>query len=121
MLEWLTLPQMVMAAAGALNHAGRLFSTIEVNEGQMRANLDQSNGQTLAEAAVFALSAHMPKPEAQELVKQACTESRRTRVHVVDILIREVDVPIDWEKLKDPGRYTGMAGGQGIDGSSTGE
>ena len=109
MLEWLTLPQMIMAAAGALRHAGRLFAAIEVNAGRMRANFDQSNGQTLAEAAVFALSAHMPKPDAQDTVKQACDESRRTREHVIDILARKVNSPIDWKKLKDPGRYTGMA------------
>ena len=117
MLEWLTLPQMVMAAAGALNHAVRLFATIDVNDAQMRANLDRSNGQTLAEAAVFALSQYMPKPDAQDLVKQACIESRRTHAHVVDILSRQVGHPIDWQALKDPGGYTGMAGRQG--GAST--
>jgi 3-carboxy-cis,cis-muconate cycloisomerase len=115
MLEWTALPQMVMAAAGALKHAGRLFSTIDVNVQQMRANLDQSNGQTLAEAAVFALSAHMPKPEAQKLVKRACLESLRTRTHVVEILSQSTDYPIDWQRLKDFKRYTGMAGGRGND------
>jgi 3-carboxy-cis,cis-muconate cycloisomerase len=110
MLEWATLPQMVMAAAGALKHAILLFSTIEINVLQMRANLDQSNGQTLAEAAVFALSAHMPKAQAQKLVKRACLESRRTRAHVVEILSQTVEAPIDWQRLKDFEQYTGMAG-----------
>jgi 3-carboxy-cis,cis-muconate cycloisomerase len=110
MLEWLTLPQMIMAAAGALKHAALLFSTIEVNGPQMRANLDQSNGQILAEAAVFALSRHMPKPDAQRLVKHACLESRRTSVHVVDILSQMVAYPIDWQMLKNPEQYTGLAG-----------
>jgi 3-carboxy-cis,cis-muconate cycloisomerase len=112
MLEWTTLPQMVMAAAGALNQADRLFSTIHVNVQQMRANLEQSNGQTLAEAAVFALSAHVPKPDAQELVKRACLESRRTGTHMVDILSQNPNYPIDWQRLKDPENYSGMAGRQ---------
>ena len=115
MLEWLTLPQMVMAAASALNHAVRLFATIEVDKQRMQANLDQSNGQILAEAAVFALSAHMPKPEAQALVKRACIESRQSGAHVVDILAQAVDYPIDWQKLKDPESYTGMAGRKAVD------
>jgi 3-carboxy-cis,cis-muconate cycloisomerase len=115
MLEWMTLPQMVMAAASALKHADRLFSTIGVDVRRMRENLDQSNGQTLAEAAVFALAAHMPKQEAQDLVKRACRESRRTHAHVVDILLQTVDYPIDWQKLKEPWNYAGMAGPQGID------
>lgn len=112
MLEWATLPQMVMAAAAALNQADRLFSTIDVNVRQMRANLDHSNGQILAEAAVFALAAHMPRADAQELVKRACLESRRTDTHVIDILSQTTNYPIDWQRLKDPERYTGMAGRQ---------
>ena len=113
MLEWMTLPQMVMAAAGALKHAERLFSTIDVDVRRMHANLDQSNGQTLAEAAVFALSDHMPKPDAQDLVKRACLESRQSGANVVDILSQTLDYSIDWKKLKDPRHYTGMAGRQG--------
>jgi len=115
MLEWMTLPQMVMAAAGALKQADRLFSTIHVDVQRMRANLERSNGQTLAEAAVFALSAHMPKANAQELVKRACLESRRTGTHMVDILSQTASYPIDWQRLKDPERYTGMAGRQKSD------
>jgi 3-carboxy-cis,cis-muconate cycloisomerase len=113
MLEWTTLPQMVMAAAGALKHADLLFSTIEVNAQRMRANLGHTHGQTLAEAAVFALSAHMPKPDAQELVKAACRESLHTRTHMVEILSQKTDTPIDWQGLKDVERYTGLAGGRG--------
>jgi len=115
MLEWMTLPQMVMAAAGALKQADRLFSTIHVDGQQMRANLEQSNGQTLAEAAVFALSAHVPKADAQDMVKRACLESRRTGTHMVDILSQTASYPIDWQRLKDPERYTGMAGRQKSD------
>lgn len=95
MLAWATLPQMVMAAAGALKHSVVLFTTIDVDVERMRANLEGSNGQPLAEAAVFALSAHMAKPEAQEMVKNACLESRRTGAHVINVLSRMVDHPID--------------------------
>jgi 3-carboxy-cis,cis-muconate cycloisomerase len=119
MLEWLTLPQMVMAATSALNHAGRLFLTIEVDGQRMQANLKQSNGQTLAEAAVFALSVHMPKPDAQDLVKRACLESRQSRAHVVDILSQWVNYPIEWQKLKDPENYTGMAIRKEVDDAET--
>jgi 3-carboxy-cis,cis-muconate cycloisomerase len=114
-LEWMTLPQMVMAAAGALKHAVRLFAAIEVDVPQMRANLEATNGQNLAEAAVFALSAHMPRPDAQQLVKHACRESLRTHGHVIEILSRTVDYPIDWRRLKKAERYTGMASREGRD------
>jgi 3-carboxy-cis,cis-muconate cycloisomerase len=117
MLEWTALPQMVMAAAGAVKHADLLFSSIDINVQQMRANLAQSNGQTLAEAAMFALSAHMPKPEAQELVKAACLESLHTHTHIVEILSQTTDYPIDWQGLKDFERYTGLAGCRGDEGA----
>jgi 3-carboxy-cis,cis-muconate cycloisomerase len=119
MLEWMTLPQMVLAAAGALKHADLLLSTMDINVQQMRANLEQSNGQILAEAAVFALSACMPRTDAQELVKRACLESRRTGTHVIDILSKTADYPIDWQRLKDPKRYTGMAGPEASDEAGT--
>jgi 3-carboxy-cis,cis-muconate cycloisomerase len=109
MLEWLVLPQMIMAAATALKHADLLFSGIRVNVDRMRDHLEQSNGLTLAEAAVFALSAHMPKPDAQDLVKRACRQSRENNTHLIDILAGQVDYPIDWKALKNPGKYTGVA------------
>jgi 3-carboxy-cis,cis-muconate cycloisomerase len=108
-LEWLVLPQMVMAAAVALKHLDRLMGEMEVNAERMKTNLEQSNGLTLAEAAVFALAAHMSKPAAQDLVKAACRESMRTNKHMVDILAQRVDHPIDWQRLKDPRNYTGIA------------
>jgi 3-carboxy-cis,cis-muconate cycloisomerase len=109
MLEWLVLPQMVMAAAVNLKHLDWLLGAMEVDAGRMKINLEQSNGMVLAEAAVFALAAHMPKPAAQDLVKAACQESRRTKEHMVDILSRQVDLPVDWQRLKDPINYTGIA------------
>ena len=109
MLEWLVLPQMAVAAAVALKHLHRLLRGMEVNAERMKTNLEQSNGLALAEAAVFVLAAHMSKTAAQDLVKAACQESRRTNEHMVDILSRQVEHPIDWQRLKDPRNYTGIA------------
>ncbi len=109
MLEWLVLPQMVMAAVASLNHAAGLFAGITVNVEGMKENVEKSNGLALAEAAVFALSAHMPKPVAQKLVKDACHHSLQTHAHVLDILAQQVNFPIDWKTLKDPKNYVGFA------------
>jgi 3-carboxy-cis,cis-muconate cycloisomerase len=109
MLEWLVLPQMITAAGAGFKHAAALFAGIEVDVVRMKANLENSNGLALAEAAVFSLSAHMPKPDAQKLVKAACLESLQTHKHLMDILAKRVDFSIDWKALKDPKRYTGMA------------
>ncbi len=109
MLEWLVLPQMVMATGVALHNTKRMLDDLIVNSDRMRYHLDQSNGLSLAEAAVFALSEHMPKTDAQLLVKHACQKSRRTNVHIIEILSKQVNHPIDWRHLQDPRNHVGVA------------
>jgi len=109
MLEWLVLPQMVITAASVLRHANRMIRSLVVEIDVLQQNLEQSNGLCLAEAAVFALSTHMSKFEAQRLVKDACQKSRRKNTHVIDILASQIDHPIDWKSLKNPRNYVGIA------------
>jgi len=108
-LEWLTLPQMAVAAGAALNHAIAVIETLEVDAARMRANLDASNGLILAEAASFALSAHMPRAEAQALVKLACGEVAESGRPLMEILAGRTDAPVDWEAVADPANYLGAA------------
>jgi 3-carboxy-cis,cis-muconate cycloisomerase len=76
MAEWLTLPQLVMAAARALDAAGALTGSLAPQPARMAANLDPDGlGLIHAEALSFALAAHMPRPEAQETVKALCREA----------------------------------------------
>lgn len=109
MLEWLILPQMVMSTAVALQHTKRMLGNLVVNSDRMQHHLDRSNGFSMAEAAVFTLSDHLPRTDAQLLVKKACEESRQTGDHLIDILERQLNHPIDWKALRDPGKYTGVA------------
>ncbi|MEJ2041209.1 MAG: 3-carboxy-cis,cis-muconate cycloisomerase [Desulfosarcinaceae bacterium] len=109
MLEWLVLPQMIMAAAAALRHAISLMGELSVDAAAMQRNLDLSNGLCLAEAAVFALSEYMSKTQAQELVKDACQQTRRTHEHLMDVLAGRVPHPIPWSELKNPRNHVGLA------------
>jgi 3-carboxy-cis,cis-muconate cycloisomerase len=109
-LEWLTLPQMVVAAGAALRHATDMVDGMIVDPARMRANLDASNGLNLAEAASFALAAHMPRPKAQALVKQACEEVADSGRPLMDILAEKTDVPVDWQAVADPANAVGPAG-----------
>ena len=108
-LEWLTLPQIVIAAAASLRHAQELADTLEARPEAMRATMDATGGLTLAEAASFALAEHMPRPEAQALVKAACktatTEGRTLR----EVLATTTDAPVDWAAVFDPANYIGDA------------
>lgn len=109
-IEWLTLPQMVLATGAALKAANTMAAELVVRADNMRANIEASNGLLLAEAAMFALADHMPRPEAQELVKTACKTVNETDKHLFDVLKETQDLPIDWEGLKDPARHMGASG-----------
>lgn len=108
-LEWLTLPQMLVMTGCALRHAGNLLDNLEVDPARMRRNLDAANGLILAEAATFALAAHLPCPRAQALVKAACAEAKASGRHLIDLLAETSDAPVDWPKLRDPANYLGAA------------
>jgi 3-carboxy-cis,cis-muconate cycloisomerase len=108
-LEWAALPQMAACAGGALKHAIAVTGTLEVHVGRMRANLDASNGLILAEAAGFALAAHMKRDEAQALVKDACRAVAETGRPLMEVLSEMTDAPVDWQSLADPANYLGAA------------
>jgi 3-carboxy-cis,cis-muconate cycloisomerase len=108
-LEWLTLPQMALAAGAALRIAAEALDGLVVDPARMTANLDASQGLVLAEAASFALAAHMPRPEAQALVEAACAEAGQGGRHLMDVLAEKTDAPLDWAGLRDPAGYLGAA------------
>lgn len=108
-LEWLTLPQMAAATGAALRLAAAALDGLAVDKTRMLANLEASNGLILAEAASFALAAHMPRPEAQALVKTACAEAAESGRHLMDVLAEMSEAPLDWSGLKDPAGYLGAA------------
>lgn len=108
-LEWLTLPQIVIAAGAALRHAAVLVETLEARPEAMRAAMEATNGLMLAEAATFALAEHMPRPEAQALVKVACAEATETGAHLREVLAAKTDAPVDWSAIFDPANYVGDA------------
>ena len=67
-----------IATAAALRHAATMVAHLTPDVGRMRVNLDASDGAIMAEAAVFALADHVPRGEAQALVKAACAEAACT-------------------------------------------
>lgn len=108
-LEWLTLPQIVVATAAALRHAAALMETLEANPAAMRRTMAATNGLMLAEAATFALAEHMARPAAQALVKAACARAVAEGRHLADALSEETDAPVDWAAVFDPANYVGAA------------
>jgi 3-carboxy-cis,cis-muconate cycloisomerase len=113
-VEWLTLPQMILLTGGALKHALYLAQNLQVDVAAMRANIAKAKDVILAESAVFALSASMPRPGAEELVKRACAivaEEDKLLIEVLKKLAKNSVKPgaVDWQKLAEPKNYLGDA------------
>ena len=99
-LEWAILPAMGAGAAAALAHAHELATTMVVEPSRMRAVLDAAQGLPLAEAASFALAPHMPRAEAQALVKAAAREVAAGGGDLLDVLADRTDTAVDWAALR---------------------
>ncbi|MEO0362172.1 MAG: lyase family protein [Pseudomonadota bacterium] len=110
-LEWLTLPQIVVGAAAALREALTLAETLEAAPEAMAAALAATGGAALAEAAVFALAAHMPRPEAQALVKAAAAAAASGGPDLRARLEAATVASVDWDAVFDPARQLGAAPG----------
>ncbi len=108
-LEWAALPQMAAAAGGALRAADGLLERLDIRAGRMAENLAAGHGLILAEAAVHALAAHMPRAEARALVGQACATVAAEGRHLVDVLRETSDAAVDWDGLARPENYLGAA------------
>ena len=101
---------MLMATDAALVHARRIADGLVVDTARMTANIEASGGLVLAEAASFALAVHMPRPQAQALVKDAVATALAGKRHLVDVLAETCDAPVDWAPLRRPENWLGVAG-----------
>ncbi len=104
--EWFVLPRMVCATGAALKIAEETLDGFQPNVEKMKENLALTNGGIVAEAASFALSGHMPRADAQAMVKAAAKE----KGSLVDALKKQTDAPINWAALDDPAQQIGQAG-----------
>jgi 3-carboxy-cis,cis-muconate cycloisomerase len=107
--EWLALPQLVVGAGAALARTLALLEALEVDAARMAANLDATRGLVLAEAAVFALAAHMPRADARAAVDAACAAVAAGDGSLVAVLRTRAAAPVDWERLADPLAAAGPA------------
>jgi 3-carboxy-cis,cis-muconate cycloisomerase len=101
-LEWLNLPAMVELTGASLRHARFLARNLAVDTQRMSVNLDAANGLYLAEAATFALAAHVNRGDAKRLVKEAVVRSRAENRHFIDCLAELTSAPVEWARLRDP-------------------
>jgi 3-carboxy-cis,cis-muconate cycloisomerase len=112
--EWETLPALCILAAGALRHTAETMEGIELDPARMRANLEATQGQILAEAVTMALGKRIGRLPAHEILERACRHAAATRRHLRDVLAEDHAVTAhltlaDLDRLFDPLHYVGAA------------
>ncbi|MGI3186244.1 lyase family protein [Nioella aestuarii] len=106
--EWLSLPAMIMGVAKGLSVAADLAETLDPQADAMSARLNDPLGLIHAEALSFALAAHMPRPEAQAVVKTACKDAIATGTPLLSVLER-THPGLGLAEVTDPARAMGDA------------
>ena len=112
--EWDTLPQITELAAAALTALRQVIEGLQVDESRMRTNIELTRGLVMAEAISLALSRHLGRAAAHELVESACAEALRTGATLQEVLQTDSRVAkylntTVLEQLFDPSRYLGEA------------
>ena len=112
-VEWDTLPDIVLACAGALDAMVTVVAGLQVDSERMRANLDLTQGQVMAEAAQMALAPTLGRDVAHALVADACKRAAAQRKPVPEVLAAEPKVaaildPDTLSRVFDPQRYLGV-------------
>jgi 3-carboxy-cis,cis-muconate cycloisomerase len=114
MIEWVALPEVFLAASGALHHARNLTAGLHIDEQRMRENLTATGGLISSEAVMMALAPHLGRHRAHELVAQISRHAIEEKKSFLDLLAanEEVSNHLDraaLEKILDPSNYLGLA------------
>lgn len=106
--EWLCLPQIVLGAASAARLGRELCAGIAPQPTAMADALASGLDMIHAEALSFALTAEMPRPEAQAKVKALCLEATDSGIALRDLVARDFPT-LESDALFDPARQLASA------------
>jgi len=106
--EWLTLPQLCLAAASALTIAKDQTARISPRIEAMAHSVNEPLGLVHAEALSFALAATMRRPEAQAATKALCKEALATDTPLATLAARDYPA-LDTATLFTPAHQMGQA------------
>ena len=114
-IEWIVLPEIFCLTAGALAHTRSVLDGLQIDEKQMRENLNATNGLIVSEAVMMELGRYLGRQRAHDVVYDFCRQALATGRRLSDLLAqdREITMHIDREglaRLCDPANYLGEAG-----------
>ena len=113
-IEWVAVPEIFLLASGALAHARTLLEGLEVDAARMRANLDLTDGQIVAEAVMMELAPKIGRERAHDLVYELCRRASVERRPLIEMLAGDAEVTRHLDRaalarLLDPANYLGLA------------
>lgn len=112
--EWDTLPEICELTAGALAAMAEAVAGLEVDAVRMRANLDATRGQILAEAVQMALAPRLGRDAAHALLAELCARAAAARAPLFDVLAADSRIAAVLDsatlgRLSDPANYLGSS------------
>jgi 3-carboxy-cis,cis-muconate cycloisomerase len=112
--EWTTFPALLLVTSGALAAVADIAEGLETDPARMRANLDLTHGQIMAEAVSFRLAEKIGKQDAHRLIEAAGKTAYAEKRDLKTILAADKTVTThistaELEKLFDPMNYQGVA------------
>jgi 3-carboxy-cis,cis-muconate cycloisomerase len=112
--EWLALPQALILCGGIVDKLAIVLEGLEVDTVRMRANLELTRGQIMAEAVMMALGKAVGHEAAHVLVHRAARRASETGTTLGEELADDPEVarhisPDELLALADPASYLGLA------------
>jgi 3-carboxy-cis,cis-muconate cycloisomerase len=90
--DWVTFPALALVTSGALSAVVDIASGLEIDAERMRANLELSGGQIMAEAVSFALAEKLGRAAADKLVRELCHRASKEKRPLKDLLQADLGV-----------------------------
>jgi 3-carboxy-cis,cis-muconate cycloisomerase len=114
-IEWIVLPETFCLMAGALKQTRFVLDGLEVDEAQMRANIDMTGGLVMSEAVMMGLGNFIGREYAHDLVYDICRVAVKEKRPLLDLLCEhpEINKHLDraaLARLCDPSNYLGQSG-----------
>jgi 3-carboxy-cis,cis-muconate cycloisomerase len=112
--EWMTFPALALVTSGALSAVVEIAQGLEIDVERLRANLELTGGQIMAEAVSFALAEKIGRAEAHALVRELSQKAAQEKRPLKEILLSSLPVKsqlsnLEIEKLFIPLTYQGSA------------
>jgi len=109
------VPELCILVHGGLAMMQRVLTTLTVHPDRMRANLDISGGQLLAERVMFALADRLGRQRSHDIVHEVSMEAIESRMSFAAALKAHPEIamrlkPGEIDALLDPATYVGLSG-----------